>query len=241
MGFRDAHAGVGYGQYNRILPVLHCGSDTSPTVIIFDGVIQKIEQNRLMQLGDSGQHGAGTPDVQGDSRQFRGILQFQCRVLQLTEQIHTDPLHIRRTLVQPGQPEDILHQSDQPLGFRINLFIKSRCISPLHQAALQQLRITGDGMQGRFQFVGNIGRKFPAQGFRLLLLGQIQQEHRHTGENAVGFHRPGCRQISALSQGDRLLRLFSGQGCLCQRGDDAVPVCHGKVRANTVGGYLQQR
>ena len=74
------------------------------------------------------------------------------------------------TLVQLGYFDNVPHQSNEPLGFRKDATGKFWYILWLDQAVLDDLRIPGNGGQRGFQLMGNVGGKFAAELFPLLLL-----------------------------------------------------------------------
>ncbi len=80
-----------------------------------------------------------------------------------------------------GKAQDILHQTCHALGFPVYLSRKGDDILLLHHVVLKQLRIAGNGVQGRFQLMGHIGGEFTAHLLRLFLFGHIEKAKSDTG------------------------------------------------------------
>ena len=85
-------------------------------------------------------------------------------------------------------------------------------------------------MERGFQLMGNVGGEFPAEGFRLLLLGHVKQQQHHAENRPVGSDRTCGGEIFPVGQGDIFLRLFPGEGFLHQCGNGRVPVGDAKIR-----------
>ena len=144
-------------------------------------------------------------------------------------QIDGRPLHVRRALVQPGQAQGVLHQIDHALRLAVDLLRKVPGVLRGNQPVLHQLGVAGNGVERGFQLMGNVGGEFPAEGFRLLLLGHVKQQQHHAGNRPVGFDRAGGGEIFSAGQSHVFLRLFPGESLLHQGGNGRVPVGNAKV------------
>ena len=240
MGFGNADAGVpdlqGYGLFLRG----HPDGDSASGMVILDGVVHQIEHNGADQLGDSLDFFRAALQGQLHLGKFRCRSQLRHLFPGGSIQIHRLPLHIRRPLVQAGQPENVLHQPDQPLGFGVDLLREADHVLPGHHSGFHQLGIAGNGMQGGFQLVRNIGGELPAQLLRLVLLGHIKQQHHHAEQLPIGAHRIGHRLVLSSRQGQGFLPLLAGEGMVHQGLDLRIPVCDGEIRSQAVGRDLQQ-
>ena len=89
---------------------------------------------------------------------------------------------------------DILDECQQPLRFRANLARKRRYVLRLGNAARDDLRVTHDAGQRRFQFVRHIGCKFLPLLLGTLTLGNIHDQQHGGVPCAVLLHR-ACRKF----------------------------------------------
>ena len=120
-------------------------------------------------------------------------------------------------LVQTGQLQDILHQTDEPLGLGVDIPGEARHIFGADHTGFHQLRVAGDGMQGRFQLVGDIGGEFPALGLRPAFFRHVQQQQHDAGDAAAVFDGVGLHLVLAAQHGEIGLRPVARQGLIHHR------------------------
>ena len=226
----DADAGVCHRQNGLPLFFPKPHDDQPAVLIVLDGVVHEVEHDPGNQLGNPLNHGFRPFQPDADVFQLRRGGQLLHGGLRRFVQIDGRPLHVRRTLVQPGQAQGILHQINHALRLAVDFLPKVPGVLRRNQPVLHQLGVAGNGMERGFQLMGNVGGEFPAKGFRLLLLGHVKQQQHHAENRPVGSDRTCGGEIFPVGQGDIFLRLFPGEGFLHQCGNGRVPVGDAKVR-----------
>jgi len=106
-------------------------------------------------------------------------------------QIHFLLLKGLGVLIQLAQPDNVVHQGNQPLGFLIDVTGKLLHLVRRHHTLFHQLGKAGNRGERSLELVGDVGRKLLAQPFPLLPLRHVHDQHRHTGHLPAGHHRIG--------------------------------------------------
>ena len=151
----------------RRLPKVHM--NPSALAGVFHSVIRKIIKNLIEQP-------VNTPDV---PRVLPGKNKIDLLLLRLMLQIfqhfpaHLADIHslkrqLPAVLIQLGKLDDILHQCFQAGGLVMNPACKFRNILRPHQTVFHDLRIAGNGHEGRLELVGNVGRELSSHLSRFL-------------------------------------------------------------------------
>ena len=70
-------------------------------------------------------------------------------------------------MVQLGQAYDVVYEGEKTIGIMADLLCYVRYLFAAHHAGLNKLRIAGDGSQGSFELMRNIGGEILAHGSRL--------------------------------------------------------------------------
>ena len=178
----DADAGVGDGEGNLVRFVLYGNGDTSAGAVIFDGVVREIVDDGGQKLGDAGDLRALAAEGDADIGLFRlgvegvdGLFGDDVEVARFT-------LHVRRALVQVGEMDDVLNEARHPVCLVVDAGVKLLSVGVFDQTVHQKLRAPGDGVEGRFQLVGDVGGELPAEGLSLMPLRDVYDQHHSAGD-----------------------------------------------------------
>ncbi len=184
----------------------------SALAVVFDRVVAEVEDDAAQKPRDAADHGRFAAQRQRDASAPRFVPQRAQRFLGEGQQIHVLALHAGRAFVQKGKADDVVHQTDHAPRFLEDAGVEDRAIRVFHEAVRQKLRRTGDCLQRRFQFVGDVRRELAADPFGFLFLGDIErQQHRTRKFPAV---RDGADEqlIAPARKVDRLLAASSRFG-----------------------------
>ena len=193
--FGDANAGIAYGQHRGAVRLGNADADRAVLAVIFDGIVAKIVDNSVEQCRHTGHH--GRPSGKGQ----RHLCLLCCRLQNTHDlfcqcvEIHFLALGIPCPLVQVGQIDNIVHQRNHSLGLRVDTAGEFLRVLRFHHAVLQQLGITGDGMQRRFQLMGHIGGKLPPHLLSLFLFGDVKDQQGNPRHRPIGNHGAGVELI----------------------------------------------
>ena len=174
-------------------------------MVVLDGVVTQVVHHLVQHAGDAAHLHRQAHHLQSNSGLLGGGVQPPGHVLGDGEEIYRLPLQTLGPLIQPGEADDVLHQGNEALGLLVDVAGKALDVLGLDHAALHDLRNAGDGGEGGFQLVGDIGGELPPQLVPLFLLGHIQKHQHRAGGFSVGQHRVGQQFAVPAVQMEHLL------------------------------------
>ena len=171
--------------------------------------IRQIEDHLLERAALTGNRSRFSLDAQRDA--LACCLALQAVAHDITEggQLHRLKSHRFSAFIQSGQVNDILDERQQPLRFRADLARKRRHVLRLGNAARDDLRVTHDAGQRRFQLVRHIGCKFLPLLLGTLALGNIHDQQHSSMPCAVLLHRACRKFINAAVPLEFAVRTFA--------------------------------
>ena len=170
-GYTDT--GIGDADQRPALLLQNLHQNRSVHHIIFDGVLTEIIDHVVHQLPDSQQVYPVSFQAHSHLLLLGHRLQAAYHLLRHGIQVHLLPALMHIPLVQAADLYDVVDQCQEPGRLLINFTCKGGNILRGHQAVLHQLRVAGNGGQGRLQLVGYIGGELLSQALCLLLLRDI--------------------------------------------------------------------
>ena len=139
-------------------------------------------------------------------------------------EIHRLLPHGNGVFIHLGQLDDIPHQGNEPLCLSVNIGGKVGDILRLGKTAQNDLRKAGNGGQGRFQLVGYVRRKFPAQVLPLILFRHVQDNQHRTDDLLLLVHRVGDQMVVAVVMVHGALVMLPGNGAFHRMPEAAAGV-----------------
>ena len=147
---RDADARVRHRQARPFGQVLRPHRHLPARVAVFDGVVSEVIHDAEKILLYAAQRRALPLDGQGNPRRLRLRLQAFHGVFRDLMQVRVFPLHADAAAVELRQVNDVLDELRHALGFRAYLPREGLDVLLPDHAALNELRVAGDDVQGRF-------------------------------------------------------------------------------------------
>ena len=153
--------------YARILhpdqgPALAAGrfyGNAAAGMVVFDGIVGQVVDDLVEGLPLS-----PDPAVGAALDQFHPV--GPGLFLQVAQDLGRQIVHVddlvriaADALVQPGEPDDVVDQSDHPPGLPVDLFGEADGIRGLYQPVLHDLRIARNGGQRGLELMGDVGGK----------------------------------------------------------------------------------
>ena len=212
---RDADAGVRHRELHGSRELFHGHRDTSAGTVVLDGVVAEVVDHLMQQLPDA--HDLPALSLQGEMHVLPGG-----DGAQTVQHVPGDCVQIHRLLfrqagvfVQLGELQNILDQGDQTLGLPVDVGGELPHLVRRDAALGHQLGKAGDGGQGRFQLVRDVGGELLPQPFPLGAFGDVHPEQHRAHDGAAGSDR-ACDQLPAAAV-DLQLRLLvaAAEGGLC--------------------------
>ena len=217
MGFGNADAGVRYRQNRAFRRVADGNFHLAAGPVVLDGIGGEVGYDGGQKMGHTGDRDRISLKNQGNVPLLGHGFQFCQSGCGGDAEIHRLHGVISAAFVQTGQLQNILHQTDHSLNFQIDPVRKPAHILRGHHTVFQQFGISGDGMEGGLQFMGNIGSEFPPLLFQLLLFGDIYHQQHHAGDLFAGTDRAGSGLVNSGFQGNGAAAPTAVEG-LIQRG-----------------------
>ena len=181
---RDADAGVAHGENDGAVLRRDGDIDAPAGAVVLDGVVAEIVNDAVEKLRYALHRRAHALERERHVG-ARGLrLQTVHGVFRDAEKI-AGLEHIFLTArVEPGEINDILDELRHAAGLGADLSGEGLYVLRLRKAAFEQLRISGDGVQRRFQLMGNIRRELLPDERGALDLGAVAPELRLLRGNA---------------------------------------------------------
>ena len=156
---RDADAVVRHRQADLPGQILRPQDHPPAGTAVFDGVVREVVYDAEKVLVDAAERRALPLDGERHIRRLRLRLQAFHGVFRDLMQVRVFPLHADAAAVELRQVDDVLHELRHALGLRPYLPGKGAYVLLPDHAALDELRVAGDDVQGRFELVGHVRRE----------------------------------------------------------------------------------
>ena len=178
----DADAVVLDGQAGPVSLLPDPDRDFSALPVVFDGIVAEIVDHLVDQVGGSRDadglvRSSGLSVRPGLSLHMDrhpalpgGRFKCLCGIPGGLQEVNFLNLSRDSSLVQFGQADDVVDQSDHPLALPVDISRELDHFFLIAQAALHQFRESADRGQRGLELVGDIGGKLPAHAFSLLRL-----------------------------------------------------------------------
>ena len=194
--FGNADSVILHTEYHRILPILNRDIHPALAAVVFDGIVNQVEDDTLDQPENSihccGCAVYGQCDLVLQSFLLQLIRDLECNLIE----VYLLPVHINGALIQVRDIQDILNERDHALCLGIDGVNKPCAVFLLHLACFQKLCTTRNRMKRRFQLMRHVGGELSAQLFRLFPVRHIEQQHHHARSRTVGRDRADIRLVA---------------------------------------------
>ena len=154
---RDADSGIGHRQKDFRFHRLQVHVHVTAGVVVFNAVFAEVVDDAVKGFRNPVHRTGFSLEGNGHARLFRRNFQAVHRIFGDGEEIRILPLHFRGTAVQLAQADGVFHQLGHPQGFRADFCGERPDVLFLNHAVFQQLRVSGDGVERRLQFVRHVG------------------------------------------------------------------------------------
>ena len=237
---RDADAGVLHGHDRAVRCAVDGHIHAAALTVILDGVVTEVIDDLRSKPADGRDLPVVSMDADRDLLFRRSAGQRGGRLLGQLFQI--DRLERKLpALVQLRQADDVLNERHKTRRLGADMADKARHVLLLHEAVFDQLRAAHDGLERRFQLVGNICCEFAAIAFGKGLLRHVKRQQHRADDRALRFDTADIELILASAALHTQLRVALLQRTPDGAADLMAPFNGQEILSDTVRLRMEQR